>query len=561
MKGLGNLGNKRNTVTVNQDTQVHRTTMYMRNGRSLDGDNSKSSFSFVIKGLLIGSALLGTIFTSGVSTALAATQDNAYLGDTQNYPSTEIVVQDRVQYADEFAIISQIRMSNKMLQAAIKTNQITELVYNKIMESLAALNAKIMLDGSFTKVDDLMPLLKQTGVLLEINLNLSADLSAKRDSAILALHDSQLKARGDQVLIFIDGVQKNYPQKAEIKDGHTLVPMRGIFQSLGAIIDWNEVTRTITATKGDITVKLTLGDSVAYVDGVPVKLAVSADAPKGYTMVPLRFVGEALGNKVEWDAVNRYVLIETVKAVTPSHKPAIVVGNLVPEATTPSGAHKSIDAPYTKAGLNIVYGNHAYGNETQSEYDQSFAIVKKEVDSVKARVKGVSDLPSGWVHYFNGERAPEDWATISDDYVRDIFSAKVEIADLVAKGATLDQLVSLYRSRLACSFLYQRYYPLETKDGSPSSSFDFLARRVSDSYSDSQTSLLVYDLLGIEGAILGEANHADAYVNVGGNWFLTGDVFGNAFKSVDLDKLYATTLVVAQPIHYTITPGVGIVAK
>ena len=94
-------------------------------------------------------------------------------------------------------------------------------------------------------------------------------------------------------------------------DNTTMVPMRDIFETLGAVMDWNAKTQTVTARKGDTEIKLTIGSKTAYVNGSSVDMTPAAMIVEGKTMVPLRFVGEALGVTVKWDkADGKVILIE-----------------------------------------------------------------------------------------------------------------------------------------------------------------------------------------------------------------------------------------------------------
>jgi hypothetical protein len=82
--------------------------------------------------------------------------------------------------------------------------------------------------------------------------------------------------------------------------GTILVPLRGVFEKLGAGVQFTAATKTITAVRGSTTVTLRLGEADAYVNGAPRPLAVVPQALNGVTMVPLRFVSEALGAQVAW---------------------------------------------------------------------------------------------------------------------------------------------------------------------------------------------------------------------------------------------------------------------
>ncbi|UJF36570.1 copper amine oxidase N-terminal domain-containing protein [Paenibacillus hexagrammi] len=99
----------------------------------------------------------------------------------------------------------------------------------------------------------------------------------------------------------IDGKEQTFTQPALIISGSTLVPMRAIFEKLGADITWDNPTKTVTAIKGTTTIKLKINELVAYVDGKKVNLATKPQLINGNTMVPLRFVSESLGAVVEWE--------------------------------------------------------------------------------------------------------------------------------------------------------------------------------------------------------------------------------------------------------------------
>jgi hypothetical protein len=99
--------------------------------------------------------------------------------------------------------------------------------------------------------------------------------------------------------------------------GRTMVPLRGIFESLGAQVNWDAPTRTITATKGTTDVRLSIGNPRATVNGQTVLLDAPAMILNGSTMVPLRFIGEALGADVKWLQATETVSITTSQESPP----------------------------------------------------------------------------------------------------------------------------------------------------------------------------------------------------------------------------------------------------
>ena len=106
---------------------------------------------------------------------------------------------------------------------------------------------------------------------------------------------------------------------ARIIDDRTLVPMRAIFEALGATLTYDDATATATANyNDDVEIKLTENSSTAYVDGEAMELDVPAMIIDDRFMVPVRFVSETLGATVTWDKFAKSVLIKKGK---PKPKP------------------------------------------------------------------------------------------------------------------------------------------------------------------------------------------------------------------------------------------------
>ncbi|MFM7321424.1 MAG: stalk domain-containing protein, partial [Armatimonadota bacterium] len=122
------------------------------------------------------------------------------------------------------------------------------------------------------------------------------------------------------IAVSVDGTPVPLPGKGVVRatGGSFLVPLRGILESLGATVRFESSTRTITAVRGETTVVLRLGDAIGHVNQTPTPLQVPAQSIDGATMVPLRFVAEALGASVKWDAPARTIRIATAKPVAPA---------------------------------------------------------------------------------------------------------------------------------------------------------------------------------------------------------------------------------------------------
>ncbi len=129
---------------------------------------------------------------------------------------------------------------------------------------------------------------------LTLALGASFALSASAQTS------SQVYLNGSPLRLAVAPIQQN---------GRTLVPMRDIFEALGATVNYNSLNRSIAAQKGSTIVRMALGTRNAMVNNVPIRLDAPAQTYYGSTFVPLRFVSEALGANVAFNPVNRIVSI------------------------------------------------------------------------------------------------------------------------------------------------------------------------------------------------------------------------------------------------------------
>lgn len=109
--------------------------------------------------------------------------------------------------------------------------------------------------------------------------------------------------------VMLNGQQLSFDVPPTIESGRTLVPLRTIFEAMGATVNWNAASSTVTATKGSSTITLPVGSRAATVNGKNVSLDVPAKIVNSRTLVPLRFVSESLGAQVDWNNTERLVTI------------------------------------------------------------------------------------------------------------------------------------------------------------------------------------------------------------------------------------------------------------
>lgn len=110
--------------------------------------------------------------------------------------------------------------------------------------------------------------------------------------------------------VAVNGQMLSFDQPPIIQQGRVLVPLRGIFEHLGATVVYDPMTKEINATSSTgQSVALTLGSRQAMIGGQSFLLDVPARSVAGRTLVPLRFVAESLGAEVVWQPASRMVSI------------------------------------------------------------------------------------------------------------------------------------------------------------------------------------------------------------------------------------------------------------
>ena len=132
--------------------------------------------------------------------------------------------------------------------------------------------------------------------------------------AVASLSSSVAWAQG--ISVTVNGSPVAFPKQGPIQapDGSILVPLREVFEQLGAAVQFLPKTRIVTASRGDTNISIQLGESMGYVNGKPKSLPTPAQNIAGTTMLPLRFLSEAFGAKVKWDPNARLVAINLTGA-------------------------------------------------------------------------------------------------------------------------------------------------------------------------------------------------------------------------------------------------------
>lgn len=111
------------------------------------------------------------------------------------------------------------------------------------------------------------------------------------------------------IKLYVNGEESTSEVAPVLTAGSTLVPFKAIAEALQAEVVWNGQERSVTMTKDGITVKLFIDKKIAYVNGQPVTLQAPPAIVKGNTVVPARFVSEALKATVKWEPESQSVVV------------------------------------------------------------------------------------------------------------------------------------------------------------------------------------------------------------------------------------------------------------
>ncbi|MFZ5823557.1 MAG: N-acetylmuramoyl-L-alanine amidase [Bacillota bacterium] len=107
------------------------------------------------------------------------------------------------------------------------------------------------------------------------------------------------------VTVQVEGKPLHQTVPPIIVDGRLLIGVRAVGEAVGGTVDWNPETRQVTVTRRTDKVVLTIGGNEAVVNGKAASLEVPPLIFENRTMVPLRFIAEALGGSVHWDGATR----------------------------------------------------------------------------------------------------------------------------------------------------------------------------------------------------------------------------------------------------------------
>lgn len=157
---------------------------------------------------------------------------------------------------------------------------------------------------------------------------------------------------------------------ALIRGGTILVPLRSMFEQMGATVAYDPASKTVDVTKPGSDVKVTLGRPEVTINGETRPLDVPPMMYQGTILVPIRVISEGMGAYVQWVPDRRVVVVRYVTATPPPPPPPSTPAPPAP-TTAPTPAPKPYEDHYVAGDYIItpkVYNEFSPGNTGTSSY-------------------------------------------------------------------------------------------------------------------------------------------------------------------------------------------------
>ncbi len=278
-----------------------------------------------------------------------------------------------------------------------------------------------LFDGAFSATDG-MALVKYQGSWSLISLDKAkAHLQVQVNPAI------QVTYQGNALV---------FDQSPIIEQNRTLVPLRAIFEAMGAEVSWDEANRLVTATRQQNTIQVQVDNRLAFCNGVAVTLDAPAKIVGGRTLVPVRFIAEAFGAEVNWDNNTRTVAITEAEAQSePAQtQPSNAVLNNGGQVISVAG--KTYYWQYTPESFETISMNGSYpdtfGNFTPAFMNEPCAknqLICQEADGSQHSI--FTGYGYGSLYYVDGRLYGELY---TEDYEHQIFSLNMQGQDFQNHG-------------------------------------------------------------------------------------------------------------------------------
>lgn len=199
----------------------------------------------------------------------------------------------------------------------------------------------------------------------------------------------------DEVNVYVNNEKVEFDVPPIIENGRILVPLRGVFEKLGAVVDWNKNISEVVIKDNNNEIEMISGKNKVMVNGEIMTIDVPTRMINSRTFAPLRFITENLGHAVKWDQDANSVYITQNSTSRPSKNMVMTVGskeNLIALLEYNSKLYN-----YIQPLIGVVNGSIAENKadmETSAEAEAPQAAAgasEKDISDTNNQVEGVQE--------------------------------------------------------------------------------------------------------------------------------------------------------------------------
>ena len=223
----------------------------------------------------------------------------------------------------------------------------------------------------------------------------------------------------DRVTVYVGGEKIKSDVTARVVNERTMLPLRAVFEAIGAEVGYDGATQTITATKGDTVVKLVVGSKVMTVNDEEIELDVAPYIEKDRTLVPVRACAEAFKLKVDWFGdVNTVRVRKEVDVIE-----SITKGEAFAKMTYNENGNDSLLETGNGAWKKYIYDeneNLQYWEDSNGEYERftynNFGdVIKEEINKDGMQCTMLCEYDENGNEIYRGIEGYNDWAKTEFD--------------------------------------------------------------------------------------------------------------------------------------------------
>ncbi len=158
-----------------------------------------------------------------------------------------------------------------------------------------------------------------------------------------------------------DRVKAGRVLAAIVRGNTVLVPLRSMFEAMGATVNYDASTKTVSVSKSGADVKVTVGRPEVVINGETRPLDVPPEIYQGTLVVPVRVISEGMGGYVQWVPDQHTVVIRYSVAVQVPQLPASPLPSPLPPSPSPAPPAKN---PYE----HFIVGDYIFNAKVYNEF-------------------------------------------------------------------------------------------------------------------------------------------------------------------------------------------------